>query len=208
MAFILSSWQAPAYLSMQSRGYQEGFCDLRMSKSIWWTSTQKVAVLVKLNYQLTPACDGHVLQDAPFFTVKLQVKLLPCLVLFCNGIAIDRVAGFDELGSKDDFPTVRLENRLLKAGVIVLPAKVEDSDEDNTWQHCQNVRSTNAEDEDSDFDWKLPSLRDQKRTILHQSPVLYRKTYQNFQFTGVLIGTNCRSFAIHIAEFSELLCKV
>jgi len=46
-------------------------------------------------------------QDAPFFTVKLQVQMLPCLVLFCNGVAIDRIAGFDELGAKDDFPTIR-----------------------------------------------------------------------------------------------------
>lgn len=44
-------------------------------------------------------------QDAPFFTVKLGVKVLPCVVLFKHGRSVDRVVGFDQLGGKDDFPT-------------------------------------------------------------------------------------------------------
>ena len=93
------------------------------------------------------------LQDAPFFTVKLQVKLLPCLILFCNGVAVDRLAGFDELGSKDDFTTNRLEKRLLESNVILEPQKPQDS-EDEDDQLCRNVRSSAHEmaDEDSDFD--------------------------------------------------------
>lgn len=44
-------------------------------------------------------------QDAPFFTVKLNVKVLPCVVLFSGGVAVDRTVGFDEYGAKDDFST-------------------------------------------------------------------------------------------------------
>ena len=45
------------------------------------------------------------MQDAPFFTVKLNVKVLPCLIMFSGGVAADRVAGFDDFGAKDSFTT-------------------------------------------------------------------------------------------------------
>jgi hypothetical protein len=51
-------------------------------------------------------------QDSPFFTVKLKVKMLPCIIMFVNGVAVDRVVGFEELGGKDDFSPVALERRL------------------------------------------------------------------------------------------------
>ena len=44
-------------------------------------------------------------EKAPFFTHKLQVKMLPTVVLFKDGIAIDRVVGFDELGGTQQFDT-------------------------------------------------------------------------------------------------------
>jgi hypothetical protein len=44
-------------------------------------------------------------QDSPFFTVKLGIKVLPCVVLFKHGRSVDRVVGFEQLGGKDDFPT-------------------------------------------------------------------------------------------------------
>jgi len=44
-------------------------------------------------------------QDAPFFTVKLNIKVLPCVIMFSTGVAVDRVAGFDDFGAKDDFST-------------------------------------------------------------------------------------------------------
>ena len=42
--------------------------------------------------------------DCPFFVTKLNVKVLPCIVFFRNGVAYDRIVGFEELGAKDDFP--------------------------------------------------------------------------------------------------------
>lgn len=85
--------------------------------------------------------------------MKLQVKLLPCVIFFCNGVAVDRIAGFDELGAKDDFSTVKLEKRLLQGGVITELQKKQDSD-DEELEQMRNVRSTvkDLPDEDSDFD--------------------------------------------------------
>lgn len=53
-----------------------------------------------------PLRPPHVLlQDSPFFVEKLQVRMLPCVVMFVSGIAVDRIVGFDTLGASDDFPT-------------------------------------------------------------------------------------------------------
>lgn len=53
----------------------------------------------------------------PFFVAKLQVQVLPTIVCFMDGVCLDRVVGFEELGGKDDFPTLLLARRLVNAGV-------------------------------------------------------------------------------------------
>ena len=58
-------------------------------------------------------------EKAPFFVQKLVIKTLPTVVLFKDGIAIDRVVGFDDLGARDDFDTATMEKRLAKAGVVL-----------------------------------------------------------------------------------------
>ena len=55
---------------------------------------------------------------APFFVKKLQVQVLPTIVCFVDGIAVDRVVGFADLGNKDDFPQIALTRRLIKGGVL------------------------------------------------------------------------------------------
>jgi thioredoxin-like negative regulator of GroEL len=73
--------------------------------------------------------------DAPFFVEKLQVQILPCIILFRNGVAVDRIVGFDELGAKDDFRTATMEATLLKAEVIdTAHGDGDDSDEDEAEQ--------------------------------------------------------------------------
>ena len=97
-------------------------------------------------------------QDAPFFTEKLQIQMLPCIVLFLGGVAVDRIVGFEELGGKDDFKTASLERRLVAAEVVNLPMRREaDSDGDESEQLRNVVRRSGArnkgsDDEDSDFD--------------------------------------------------------
>jgi hypothetical protein len=47
------------------------------------------------------------------------------MICFIEGIAVDRVVGFEELGNKDDFPTLALTRRLIKSGVIMALNKAE-----------------------------------------------------------------------------------
>jgi len=98
--------------------------------------------------------------DAPFFVTKLQIQVLPCLVFFRNGVAFERIVGFEELGGKDDFKTEKLEKMLLPCGIIEMPEKGEDDSEDE----ADEIRRERAgrimyggfkkgdDDEDSDFD--------------------------------------------------------
>ena len=55
---------------------------------------------------------------APFFVGKLQVKMLPTLIFFKDGVARDRMVGLEDVGASDDFTTEALEKRIAKAGVI------------------------------------------------------------------------------------------
>ncbi|XP_042403440.1 thioredoxin domain-containing protein PLP3B-like [Zingiber officinale] len=55
-------------------------------------------------------------ENAPFFVTKLAIKTLPCVILFRNDIAFDRIVGFQDLGSKDDFTARALENLLKRKG--------------------------------------------------------------------------------------------
>ena len=51
--------------------------------------------------------------------------MLPTIVLFENGVAIDRIVGFEELGGQDDFPTMNMVRRLVKGGVLIPKNKSE-----------------------------------------------------------------------------------
>lgn len=87
-------------------------------------------------------------ENAPFFVTKLGIKTLPCVIFFRNGIAIDRLVGFQELGGKDDFSTKALEAFLLKKGMI---KENKQDDEDGDYdQENRSVRSSVNPDSDSD----------------------------------------------------------
>merc|ERR1712025_810026 len=58
-------------------------------------------------------------QKAQFMVQKLKIKTLPTIVLFTDGVANDRIVGFDELGGRDVFPTRFLELRIKMAGLIL-----------------------------------------------------------------------------------------
>ena len=51
--------------------------------------------------------------------------MLPTIVMFIDGIAYDRIVGFEELGGEDDFPTMILTRRLIKSGVMAAKNEVE-----------------------------------------------------------------------------------
>ena len=64
-------------------------------------------------------------EKCPFFVSKLQVQCLPTIVLFIDGIAVDRIVGFEELGGKDEFPELLLTRRLISGGVLMSLNKKE-----------------------------------------------------------------------------------
>ncbi|CAI9110832.1 OLC1v1010921C1 [Oldenlandia corymbosa var. corymbosa] len=89
-------------------------------------------------------------ENAPFFVAKLAIKTLPCVIFFRNGIAVDRLVGFQDLGAKDDFSTRTLEALLLKKGIIK-ENKAEDEDDDEYPEsRRRSVRSSANVDSDSE----------------------------------------------------------
>ena len=58
-------------------------------------------------------------EHAPFLVAKLNVRVLPCVIAFIDGMGIDRIVGFEGLGySEDTFKTRDLETRLVSAGAL------------------------------------------------------------------------------------------
>lgn len=95
--------------------------------------------------------------DAPFFVTKLGVQVLPCVVMFLEGKAYDRIVGFDEFGTRDDFNTELLEQRLLISGVVAPPERTEEDEdaEEERRRMVTRIRQGGAhdsDDEDSDFE--------------------------------------------------------
>jgi len=60
-------------------------------------------------------------RKSPFLVAHWKVRTLPTLACIVNGYLADKIIGFDELGGKEDFPTVALVRRLAKSGVIKDP---------------------------------------------------------------------------------------
>ncbi|KAF8192631.1 thioredoxin-like protein [Pholiota molesta] len=58
-------------------------------------------------------------ENIPWLVEKLSIKVLPCVICFVDGIAKDRLVGFEELGNEDSFNTAVLELRLAQSGVLL-----------------------------------------------------------------------------------------
>ncbi|WVQ84870.1 hypothetical protein IAT38_007033 [Cryptococcus sp. DSM 104549] len=56
--------------------------------------------------------------DVPFLVTKMAVQVLPCVLCFVDGRAVDRLIGFEELGDTDQFTAKMLEFRLKQSGVL------------------------------------------------------------------------------------------
>uniref|UniRef100_A0A7S3X632 Thioredoxin domain-containing protein n=1 Tax=Strombidinopsis acuminata TaxID=141414 RepID=A0A7S3X632_9SPIT len=57
-------------------------------------------------------------EKCPFFIQKLNIQMLPTVIMFNDGVAVDRICGFDDLGGVDDFPELILTRRLIFGGVL------------------------------------------------------------------------------------------
>ncbi|KAI9037366.1 thioredoxin domain-containing protein [Aspergillus affinis] len=112
-------------------------------------------------------------RNTPFVVEKIKIKVLPCVIGFKDGVAVERVIGFEGLGSggrdgKDSFSTATLEKRLLYTGILnqtkLKPGDKDsltsddDSDEDEPASR-KTIRTGNAryrsghDDEEDEDDW-------------------------------------------------------
>ncbi|RHZ71235.1 hypothetical protein Glove_261g82 [Diversispora epigaea] len=85
-------------------------------------------------------------ENANFLVTKLGIQVLPCVISFVDGIVIDRIVGFEDLGNTDSFTTAALELSLSKSGVISLP----ETPKKNERKSIFGFAETNEEDYDDD----------------------------------------------------------
>ncbi|KAL6235448.1 hypothetical protein BDW75DRAFT_209498 [Aspergillus navahoensis] len=62
-------------------------------------------------------------RETPFVVEKLKIRVLPCVIGFSDGVAVERVLGFEGLGpggtaGLEGFNTASLEKRLLGKGIL------------------------------------------------------------------------------------------
>lgn len=86
-------------------------------------------------------------QRAPFFVNKLGIQMLPTVIMFIDGIAVDRIVGFDQLGGKEDFPEINLVRALIKGGVL----EAKNRKEKGQMKITKNSRKRADSDSDDDY---------------------------------------------------------
>ena len=82
-------------------------------------------------------------EKTPFFTAKLNIRVLPTIILFVKGKSVHRFIGFQDFGMNDDFPTINISRQLViykmiepktkaeKGEITIRKGKKDDSDEDD-----------------------------------------------------------------------------
>lgn len=83
-------------------------------------------------------------EKCPFFVSKLQVQVLPTIICFLDGVAVDRVVGFEDLGGQDEFPTLILSRRLINSGCL----KALNRQEKGQMKIKNGKRGESSDDED------------------------------------------------------------
>ncbi|PYH40664.1 thioredoxin domain-containing protein [Aspergillus saccharolyticus JOP 1030-1] len=116
-------------------------------------------------------------RDTPFVVEKLKVRVLPCVIGFRDGLAVERLVGFEGLGAggrdgTDGFSTATLEKRLVWKEILTQTRlknmsnssdySDEDSDDDTSGRQNgrRTIRSGNSRlrrlgdsEDDDDDDW-------------------------------------------------------
>lgn len=64
-------------------------------------------------------------EKTPFFTTKLNIRVLPTVLLTNKGKEVERIIGFADIGIRDDFPTINLTRKLVKCKMITAKNKSE-----------------------------------------------------------------------------------
>lgn len=97
-------------------------------------------------------------EKAPFLTRRLNVRVIPTIILCKDSKTKDYIVGFDDLGGTDDFPTEMMEWRIAQADVInysgdllVPPVDTKKRSKGIMFERKKAIRG--QDDEDSDDDW-------------------------------------------------------
>lgn len=70
---------------------------------------------------------------------------MPTVIAFIDGIAVDRVVGFEDMGNRDDFQTLALVRRLIRTGALKALNKSEST-------QIRRVKRGGKDSDDSDID--------------------------------------------------------
>ncbi|XP_068719100.1 thioredoxin domain-containing protein 9-like [Montipora capricornis] len=94
-----------------------------------------------------------------FLIEKLNVRVLPTILLVKDGKFVDRIIGFDDLGGHDEFSTEMMEWRIARSGVInysgdlsVPPGQAPKKSSTTILKKSIRSRRDFDDDEDSDDD--------------------------------------------------------
>eukprot|EP00756_Hemistasia_phaeocysticola_P040898 Hpha_TRINITY_DN16889_c3_g2::TRINITY_DN16889_c3_g2_i1::g.148284::m.148284 len=101
--------------------FQESFtrCKLMHEKMGIVTNRQVQVKFLKINAQ-----------EAGFFVEKLQVRVLPCLVFFKDGVAVDKVVGFEGISDTETFPASALERKICQVFKLEMSSAGYDEDDE------------------------------------------------------------------------------
>jgi hypothetical protein len=101
-------------------------------------------------------------EKAPFFVEKLKIRTIPSLIIFNDGVAVEKILGFQGLadgqpeGKEDEWPTIRLARLLGSKGAIDKKAIVDDDEVEVAQKHTlESMRAammSAALEDDDDFD--------------------------------------------------------
>lgn len=86
-------------------------------------------------------------QNAPFFSVKLQIQVLPTVLFSNNGKVFDRIIGFEELDGVEDFKTITLIRKLVISKMII-PKNAHEKGEQKTKKLTKFNNQDDSDDED------------------------------------------------------------
>jgi thiol-disulfide isomerase/thioredoxin len=90
--------------------------------------------------------------NAPWLVVKLGVQVLPCVICFVDGVGVDRVIGFEGIGTQEvmghTITTRDLEERLLRSGVLVRAKMGEEEGDSGKAEEDEQRKEEYDEDED------------------------------------------------------------
>jgi len=83
---------------------------------------------------------------SPFFVEKLAIQTLPTVLLFKDGVVVDRLIGFEGVTDSPEleFDTVCLTRRLCRSKVVFPKNRVEEGK--------MQIKKNDDDDEDDDLD--------------------------------------------------------